>query len=855
MPIFESIHQDLRYGTRMLLRNPGSTAVALFALSLGIAVNTAVITAYEAMVARPLQGRESGRLVNIALTRDSAATAFTFSYPDYEEYRGSLHSFSGLIAFESTRVTLSNAGDTVSQRSGTAGSALGRLGLLRAGAGNKEFASVFVVSENYFATLGVQTIQGRSFESMSASELGERPSVLISENYWQQRFAGVPGILGRVVYLNGVPVTIVGITPHDFVGTGVSAPAFWVPASVEPLLHGDSHWLRDREARRYRLFGRLANGAGIAQAQVEMTALMGALRTLQDPKSDSAKPAAALIWPGSPFPLPLSQYGGLTLVILLIVAASGMVLAVACANVGSLQLARARSRENELRTRISLGAGTVRVVRQLVTESALLGLAAGALGLLLSWTFLRIAVIAAANALPVEFGSLVFNVTPDVRIFGLVSAVSLLAGILSGMAPALQTSRSVLASSQRGSTSSRSSRRLQNVLVAAQVALSLVLMAAGSMAIRSSINALTLDTGYESRHTFAVNLQFPELSQYTAEHKLALTKELRARVSDLPGVTAVTSAPLPAAGGFPTAASPDGAPAPGGAQPVVFYSYIQGNYFNTLGIPIALGRSFQSHEGQYSVVVSESAARRLWPGGNPVGRTLRLGPVDERSHTRSELIAAGPIYQVVGVAGDTRGAQFDGSDARHIYLPMPDERLANYPILVRTSASPAPAERAVETIVLSIDSEWTAVISTLEELLRQAPPFIVSILAAAVACTIGLLGLLLALMGIYGTVSYIVVLRTREVGIRLAIGAQKHHVLGLVLRQSTGPVVAGLIAGMLLAIGASVLARGLLYGISGVDAVPVVGIALGFLCIALLASYGPARRVLRIDPVVALRQE
>ena len=375
------------------------------------------------------------------------------------------------------------------------------------------------------------------------------------------------------------------------------------------------------------------------------------------------------------------------------------------------------------------------------------------------------------------------------------------------------------------------------------------------MAIRSSINALTLDTGYESKSTFAVNLQFPETSRYTADHKLALTKELRARVSALPGVTDVTSSPLPAARGFPTAASPNGETARGGARPLFFYSYVQGNYFDTLGIPIALGRSFQPQEGRYSVVVSESTARRLWPGRNPVGRTLRLGPVDERSHTLAELIAAGPSYQVIGVARDTRGAQFDGSDARRIYLPMPADRLANYPVLVRTRGNPAAAERAVETLVVSLDSEWTATVSTLEELLRQAPPFIVSILAAGVACTIGLLGLLLALMGIYGIVSYIVVLRTREVGIRLAIGAQKHHVLGLVLRQSTGPVIAGLIAGILLGAGASLLARGLLYGIGGVDVVSLAGIALGFLAIALVASYAPARRVLRIDPVVALRQE
>ena len=214
------------------------------------------------MVARPLEAHDSARMVNVALTRDSGATTFTFSCPDYEDYRKSLRSFSGLTAFESSRVTLSNAGDIASRRGATAGSALGRLGLFHAVAGNTEFASVFVVSENYFATLGAHVIQGRSFESMSASELLARPPVLISENCWHQRFAAAPEILGKVLYLNGVPVTITGVTPHDFVGTGVSAPAFWVPAAVEPLLHGDNHWLHDREARAiaYSAASPLPNG-------------------------------------------------------------------------------------------------------------------------------------------------------------------------------------------------------------------------------------------------------------------------------------------------------------------------------------------------------------------------------------------------------------------------------------------------------------------------------------------------------------------------------------------------------------------------------------------------------------------
>jgi ABC-type antimicrobial peptide transport system permease subunit len=292
-------------------------------------------------------------------------------------------------------------------------------------------------------------------------------------------------------------------------------------------------------------------------------------------------------------------------------------------------------------------------------------------------------------------------------------------------------------------------------------------------------------------------------------------------------------------------------------QSTVHYAYVQANFFQTLGIPLLLGRGFQAQASQAesSVVVSESAAKQLWPGQNPIGRTLRLGAVDEQFHNLSELFATGPAYQVVGIARDTRAAEFGVSDSKRVYLPQPDDRLANYDMLIRTQSDAAQVMRAIEPVVSSVDAKLTATSSTLEEALRQSGPFIVSSLAAAVATVVGLLGLLLALMGIWGTVSYIVVLRTREVGIRMAIGAQKRDVLGLILRESTRPVLAGLIAGILLAVGASYLARGLLYGLNGVDGASVAGISLLFLAIALLASYPPARRAMRVDPMVALRYE
>ena len=654
-------------------------------------------------------------------------------------------------------------------------------------------------------------------------------------------------------------MTIAGITPHDFVGTGVAVPDFWLPLSLEPLVHANGNWLRDRENQRLRLFARLAPGAGIGQAQAEMTSIADRLRALHDPHSESARPATALVWPGSPFPLPLNLYSGLRLAILLIMSAAAMVLVVACANVGSLQLARARSRQNELHTRLALGASRLRVIRQLLTESALLGLVAGAAALVFTWGLLRVLVTFAGDALPAEYGTLIFDVTPDLGIFAYVLAISLVAGILFGLAPAIESSRSALSSATRAATASIRSRRIQDFLVAAQVALSLVLLIAGSLLIRGSLHSLHTDAGYDSRHLVDVTIQFPEASKYTPVRKANVIRELRTRLGALPGVAAITSARPPGSSFFRTAAvSLDGeqSRAPS-VRSTLYYSFVQPNFFQTLGIPLLQGRGLQSEagEGDRSVVLSESAARQLWPGQNPVGRSLRLGATDEQVRNSSELLADGPAYRVIGVVRDTRGAQFDGSDSKQVYLLLPEDRLDGRPILIRTESDPADVIRAIDPMISSIDRDLLGTVFTLDDALRQSGPFVVSSLSAMVASIIGVLGLFLALMGIHGTVSYIVVLRTREVGIRMAVGAQSGDILGLILRESARPVLAGLLVGMFLAVGASYVLRGLLNGLNMVDGISFIGVSLLFLAIALVAAYAPSRRALGVDPVVALRCE
>jgi predicted permease len=847
-----TVLQDLRYAARMLRRNLGFTAVAVLGLGLGIGINTAVLTAYKTMVARPLQARDPGQMVNLTLLRDSGAANYTFSYPDYEAYRDSLHSFSGLIATNHEQMRLLSADGIVSQRSSAAESGLGRLGLLPSGASNAEFSSVLVVSENYFEVLGVAPLRGRSLGSISVAELLSSPSVLISENYWRKRFAGDPAVLGKTIHLNGAALKIVGITPHDFAGTFIGVPDFWLPLSLEPLVHADPNWLRNRERQLYRLFGRLELGVSIAQVQAEMTLVANRLGSLHDPKSDWARPATALASPGSPLPVPLRMNRPLMLTVLFIVAATGLVLLVACADVGSLQLVRARSRQHELETRLALGASRLRLIRQLLTESALLGLVAGVMGFLFTWVLLKIGVTFAAEAFPAEFGTLIFDVTPNLEIFVYVLAISLAAGVLFGLAPAIESSRSSLFSASKGSTTPARSRRVQDFLIAAQVTLSLVLLIAGSMLIRSSINSLKMKTGYDSERVVDLELQFPEsqlngAQKYAAARKLAVVLQLRTRLAALPGVVAITSARPPGDYGFVTAA----------AAQTMHYAYVQANYFQTVGIPVLLGRAFESLAGQQvrSIVISESAAKQLWPGENPVGRSIRLGLTDEKMHNPSELRADGPAYQVIGVARDTRGLELNGSDSRLLYLPLPEDRLQNYSILIRTTSDPAQVVRAMDAMISSVDPDLVATSSTLQEMLHRSPPFIISSLAAAIASAVGLLGLLLASMGIYGTVSYIVLLRTREVGIRMAVGAQKRDILGLILGGSARPVITGLLAGMILSVGASYLLRGVLYGLNAVDPISFVGVPLLFLAIALIAAYPPARRAIRVDPVVALRYE
>ncbi len=864
VPFVETILQDARFAVRMLMKHPGFTGLAVLALAVGIGVNTAVFTAYKAVLLQPLDAKDPRQLVSIYRTSLHDPSAAGFSYPDFEAYRDHNHVFSGLIATTGYEFALTGVDGAPAADNGGSGGIASIFGFRfpRVVSGGAELVSTAAVSENYFSVLGVNAIRGRVFLPRDAHDLDAHPAVLISENYLQRRFRGDAKLLGKTLKLNGTAFTVIGITPHDFMGTIVNVPDFWLPVRLIRLVNQNSDILHDREDICCRVYGRLAPGVTLDVAQAEMNILADQLRSLHLPHSEGSQPVTIKLFPGSPFGVAQdSDQPTIMWAFRLILFAVGLVLLIACANVASLQLARSAARQREIGVRLSLGASRLRLIRQLLTESALLGLLAGGFALVITFWVLRILVVQISAALPIEWGSLALHVEPDVHVFAYVFAISLLAGVLFGLAPALESSRPSLSSALKEEGARFGLRlgnaRLRDLLVGIQVCVCLFLLIAAGLLIRSSMRSLAMNPGYELKRVVGLDIDFRVGLAYTLQKQETELRQFREGIQRLPRVTSVTTGRPPAGGGLRFAAvTLDSAKSlSGNAKHLVCYNFVAPNYFGTLRIPMLLGRGFnreQISSPPAEVILSESAARRLWLGKNPIGQKL-VFDVSGQFHRKDELIPQGLPYLVVGIARDTRGVLPGGADASMAYLPLPLNHWD--PLLVGISGDAKSTMSDIGRLVHFIDPNVVVYSYTLEDLLTETPMFVFPRLSAIFASIVGILGLALASVGIYGSVSYAVVRRTREVGIRMALGAKRSDILSLILRETTRPVLLGLLAGLLAATGASYLLRALLFGLSTLDAVSFLGVSVLFLLIALLAAYVPARRATYVDPMVTLRYE
>jgi putative ABC transport system permease protein len=853
-PSMDSLVADIRYALRMLRKDRSFTVVAVFTLAVGIAVNTAVFTAFDVTL-RPIQATDPGRIVSIHRSSLQEENVWNFNYPDYLYYRAHNQVFEDLFAAAGTEVSLSDA-PNANGRSQVAGGITAAIGIrfFQQMAGTAELGWAAMVSQNYFSTLGISPAVGRSFATGDSY-----PEVLLSYNFWARRFESDPSVLGKTLKLNGKPFTVIGITPKDFIGTYQNSPSVWLPISAYPLLESGHDPLHNTNDECCAVYGRLKADVSRHQAQADLTVLAEQLRRTYPSGSRNSKPVTISVVPASPFGEHLSRDAFAMVVSLM--SAVALVLLIACANVAGLQLARSAARQKEIGVRLALGASRGRLMQQLLTEASILAVMAGGAGLVASWFAERFLVRSVAAALPPEWGFLAINVNPDVRVFGYTLAVSLVTGIMFGLTPALEASRSSVTSvlKEEGASFAGKLRglRLRHFFIAAQMAICLLLLIAAGLLARGSAQAVRLNPGFETKSILGLDIEVPPGLGYDASKRAAVVRQVVDRLQTVPGVKEVAQGRVPLAGGLRTAsvsldASSKQSNTP---EPTFYYSYVTPNYFDTLSIPLVRGRTFSEAEaraGARVTIISEATARRLLADQEAIGKRVTLD-ASKQFHQSDEPFPSGQSFQVIGVSRDIRSAWLNEIDPGAFYLPLSPDREGD--VMVRAQADPSALITTLGEQVKAVDPKVVAYAETLDGLITMNPGFVLSRVGAVFSAIIGLLGLVLASVGVYGMVSYAVVQRTHEIGIRMALGARRSGVLALILLQSARPVGAGLLAGLALSVLVSRLLSSLLFGISAFDPLAFGGVSLFLMTVALLACYVPARRATNVDPMVALRYE
>lgn len=817
-----SLIQDIRYALRILTKSPAFAVIAILTLALGIGANTTIFSVVDSILLRPLPVKDPGQITVLARQQKNEIMSQFLSYPEYQALRQQ-----GLSAFS----------DMLAYRGGLDGLSVN---------GHADHILTSFVTGNYFTMLGVKPFLGRLILPSEGQTVGADPVIVLGYDYWRTHFGSDPNVVGEGVSIDGHAFTIVGVAPESFHGLNsiVSMQAY-LPMGMTTV-EGDvkDDFMADWNARSFIVFGRLKPGVSLEQAQTTLNVI--AQRIAEEHPQDE-KDLALSVFPellARPVPLP---HNPILAVSALFLGLSALVLLLACFNVGNLLLVRATVRQREMAIRAALGGTRSRLVRQLLTESLILAFLGGGAGILIGeWGSALIGSINFHTDLPIFL-----NFSFDWRVFVFALAAAALTGIIVGIVPALRASRGDLTEvlHEGGRTVSGAHQKLRSVLVVAEIAGSLVLLIVAALFTRSLQAAQKMDLGFDPRGVLNLTMDPSEVGYSDAQGK-EFYKQLLERARALPGAESASlafSVPMGDTYTSKTINVPGYTPPAGQPAPTVGNNVVSPGYFETMRMPLVRGRAFTEADDEKSprvAIVNQTMAARFWPHRDVVGMTF------------SAVENPKEVYRIVGVAKNARYTSIFEEDEAYFYVPLAQSYVSMETLQIRGGGKPgsmaAEAQKAIQGLApaLSVFN-----VQTMDDALGSGQGFLVFRLGAALAAALGLLGLALVLVGVYGVVSYTASQRTHEIGIRMALGARPAQIRKLVFRQGIILVISGLGVGLLGALAASRVVGNFLVGVSAVDPVIWGGVAALLAAVTLAACYIPARRATRVDPMIALRYE